>query len=696
MLNVWNDSIWNDKKEEKQYDSAEKAMESFYAQLQAVKKAEINGVKLSYRSNQHQFSKDIMRAIRDRQILLVQAGVGIGKSIGYLIPIFSTFKNKDNFKNVIISTSSIGLQQQMLSDINMVSNMLNIDINATIVKGVNNYVCLNRLRDAIRNSNSQDKEILKKLEDEIRKKCTIDKDELSEVSAEIWKNIQLTNRGFCSNCNYSKSCLYRENLRNIRNSDIVITNHNFLARSVMDDRDFVNDTDMIVFDEAHKLEDAIRDINSGKLSFEDITRALNYYENNIFSNDERIIEYLEDTRRSIGTFYKIVKRRGLGFFYKNSDEGKKGNITTYDKIPFYIDKAEKELDDVIDRLNKIIRVISQKNRINGYRNDKRLNFLIRCSNLFTDMSYKDNSSYIYWADFFKSDRVTIGYASRNTSKVTERLFNKDIPIICTSGTLLDARGSYEYFKSGLSLNNINAKNRTMIEGKVYSSPYNYDEKTLFYYDDKMPNPKNNYDEYIRELPKKISELIRITNGRTLILFTSKCDRDYVYEKLTKEEFDFDIYKQEDSLSYKMLEMFKNNTKSCLLATGAFWEGIDVKGKSLSSVIIARLPFSNVNAISSGKSRAYTEDEAFRMVYLNDMVQKIAQGTGRLIRGRLDRGIISCLDSRFYSYMEEIKNATPFTNYTNNIDDVIDFSKSHITNMDGPRGPYKTKKKSVDI
>ena len=109
-------------------------------------------VVLKYRKGQLSFARQIMDAIRYNQILAIQAGVGIGKTMGYLVPVFYSRENVKKMKHFVISTSNIGLQQQLLTDINMVSNMLGIELKATIAKGINNYACINRIEHSLRDS----------------------------------------------------------------------------------------------------------------------------------------------------------------------------------------------------------------------------------------------------------------------------------------------------------------------------------------------------------------------------------------------------------------------------------------------------------------------------------------------------------------------------------------------------------------
>ena len=147
--------------------------------------------------------------------------------------------------------------------------------------------------------------------------------------------------------------------------------------------------------------------------------------------------------------------------------------------------------------------------------------------------------------------------------------------------------------------------------------------------------------------------------------------------LTKEEYPFELLLQTDTNTKEMKEKFSHDINSCLFATGAFWEGIDVKGKSLSHVIITHLPFDQVDAITQYKASKYIPKEQFKQVYFPNMLIKLEQAIGRLIRNDKDTGIVSCLDSRFEYYKNSIIPNLPMKNYTTNKSDVYNFSEEKI-------------------
>jgi len=116
----------------------------------------------------------------------------------------------------------------------------------------------------------------------------------------------------------------------------------------------------------------------------------------------------------------------------------------------------------------------------------------------------------------------------------------------------------------------------------------------------------------------------------------------------------------------------------LFATGSFWEGISIKGKSLSNLIITHLPFDNVDAINKYEAGRYVSNEdKMKNVYIPDMLIKMKQAIGRLIRTDTDTGIVSCLDSRVVNYLDSVRKCSPIKNFTDDIKEVYDFVDKKI-------------------
>ena len=165
----------------------------------------------------------------------------------------------------------------------------------------------------------------------------------------------------------------------------------------------------------------------------------------------------------------------------------------------------------------------------------------------------------------------------------------------------------------------------------------------------------------------------------MVLFTSKSDMNYVYEKIGNKIDDINIYIQNDGSSQDVVKnKFKEEINSVLFSTGIFWEGIDIKGEALSNLIIARLPFPVVDPIMEYKKSVYGDD-GFKKVYIPEMLIKLKQGVGRLIRSETDKGIICILDSRIQKYESLIKKSIPIKKFVYSIEEVEKFVKKHNIN-----------------
>ena len=209
------------------------------------------------------------------------------------------------------------------------------------------------------------------------------------------------------------------------------------------------------------------------------------------------------------------------------------------------------------------------------------------------------------------------------------------------------------------------------------SPFNYDENTMLYCSSKLPYPNQENRQLYREQSiAEIVKLLNITHGRTLILFTAKEDMEYVYKKLSNKHLPYKILMQgKGSSQAHQLDKFKSDVDSVILGTGTYWEGINVEGESLSQVIIFKLPFPVPDPIIDYKMSL--ADDNVRDVAVPEMIIKLKQGAGRLIRSSSDKGIVSILDPRASSresksYRETILNALSEKNCTEDIDELTAF------------------------
>ena len=253
--------------------------------------------------------------------------------------------------------------------------------------------------------------------------------------------------------------------------------------------------------------------------------------------------------------------------------------------------------------------------------------------------------YLLWIER-KGSQSELVYCPKNTREITNRLyFSGTARTILTSATLTNAtEGSleeqYAYFISNTGFPT--DEHGCLSEPKP--SPYPYDEHSMIYYCDDLPHPTKEHEAFIEQGVQRLLEVLDISGGKALVLFTAKTDMEEVYSILSQKELPYKVLMQQPGSSQdQVLNEFKEDTNSVLLGTGAYWEGISIEGKSLSNVVIFRLPFPVPDPIIEYK--ASIAKDPLMDVRVPEMVIKLKQGIGRLIRNFTDTGIVCIIDRR---------------------------------------------------
>jgi Rad3-related DNA helicase len=259
----------------------------------------------------------------------------------------------------------------------------------------------------------------------------------------------------------------------------------------------------------------------------------------------------------------------------------------------------------------------------------------------------------------------------------KRLFSDQwkncVPTVLTSGTL-SAGGDFTHTKRTLGLDLLGGK----LAETSKQSPFNYKENVLLYISENVPFPNQRDMQYIDAVADETERLINAAHGHTAVLFTSYRVMDMVWERLTNRGMDFPMFRLNKG-GAGAIEQFKQSGNGVLFASGALWEGIDIPGDTLSMLIIVKLPFSVPDPISEYEQTLYKDmDEYKRFVIVPEMLIKLMQGFGRLIRTETDTGVVAILDCRvglYGAYRIESLSALPGCNVTAQIRDVERFIKA---------------------
>lgn len=653
------------------------------------------------RKEQYNMAKCIKKALIENKKALIEAGTGTGKTIAYLLPLMLYALQND--LKVIVSTNTINLQEQLITkDIPLLNKIINKNFNYEIVKGKGNYLCKRKMYNLNLNVNNKDSEeeknekiLLQKYMkwDEITE--TGDKTELKEeIPYKIWEKINCES-DLCngSKCPYYNDCYFFKARKNINNSNLLIVNHHMFFSDLLirNELGFITNYsilpnyDTVIFDEAHNIEDTARNYFTYEISrflFAKLIGNIYNKRSNINTNSlalSRLMKYLNEVISEenyvIVDEYKEKFIYALNKYYENGMEILEDILKCYSKdlfnndIKFRIDTPEfknnkiwkniklkfenlkNDFKDLLNSTNKLINFINKLNLEdeNAIIFDfiKYFDRVKECYKQFSFIMEGNNSNYVYWININLNKLTVKLYATPFdiSEQLNENLFTKMEKIIFTSATL-SVDNKFDYFIKNLGLD-ISIDSKQIIQ-KIIKSPFNYEKQMKVHIpiDALDPNDIN----YLDDMEDYIVETIKYTKGKCFLLFTSYSSMNYLYNKI-KKYFSTDEYtfiKQNDYSRTEMIELFKNSKNPVLFGTDSFWEGVDVQGDQLKSVIIIKLPFKVPNdpvteaIIDNMKKKGKNSFNDYQLPYA---IIKFKQGIGRLIRSKSDTGLITILDSR---------------------------------------------------
>ena len=627
------------------------------------------------REGQQDMSFEIVDALIHDQHFAVEAGVGIGKSFGYLVPVL--LYNKKMKKPVIVATSTIALQEQLWDDVHDVMPLLNTDPEVILAKGQTHYLCHKRANEYL----SMDGAVIpKELADGIEEGFQERKQFPPFLPQNIWDkvNIQRFSMRNCGPC--EKKCLYYAIRSQLRYTDgIVLCNQDFLTahlRQIRRGQDgLINrDADLIVVDEAHNLDDKVRSATTERINQGKILGLIKSATNEVKPSDrQNVYAEANEAQRAIRTFFDCLKAQVQQQINNVQQDMRYADRFFFDDSAESIDLLRSMVDATKNAALSI--QIYASFEYHG-RSTAASEDLDELTENLTEM-IEELDDYLLWIER-KGSQAELVYCPKNTREITKRLyFSGKARTILTSATLTNTtEGSledqYAYFISNTGFPT--DEHGCLSEPKP--SPYPYDEHSMIYYCDDLPHPTKEHEAFIEQGVQRLLEVLDISGGKALVLFTAKSDMEDIYSILSQKELPYKVLMQQSGSSQdQVLKEFRENTNSVLLGTGAYWEGISIEGKSLSNVVIFRLPFPVPDPIINYK--ASIADDALMDVNVPEMVIKLKQGIGRLIRNFTDTGIVCIIDRRLRDepaerYHDIAWSSLPIKNRTKSLDELRRF------------------------
>jgi ATP-dependent DNA helicase DinG len=646
------------------------------------------------RPSQHEMMTEVWESYHQHQHLIAEAGTGTGKSLGYLLP--SLHWGLQQEEKVVVSTHTINLQEQLYRrDIPLLKQMLPVPFEAAVLKGRNHYLCLRKFEQKVvqkeYESEADDAVAISQMIVWLGKTETGDVEEihLGGRKSSVWKTVQ-SDADSCLNraCPWFRHCFYHRARNKAQQADLVITNHSLLFTDMKADHRILPAHQYLVIDEAHHLEEVAsqhlgvelhygqlnqafqrlyRDSKNGQLPGLLVgLRAGGDQWSGFLSRLEQNLLKIEPLREAIDTLFAEMMR----LLERRIGQNETGQLIYRVKLhPF----GRKEVDPLrqLERDANLLwtewlkeleqTLLSLKDEDESGEWDGRITDLFGtvkdfyryrdAMNIFFSL---DDELSVYWMEA----NQTYGIRSLSIKVVptdvshhlNEKLFQAKESVVLTSATL-SVNQSFGYVSNQLGLTVSEEKGR--LRSLQVDSPFDYPKQALMIVPTDFPNVKGGNDqEFIDRLVQSLAEVSIEMKGRMLVLFTSYRMLRETHAALTPilEAYDIEVMGQgiNGNSRTKLTQLFQNHRSAVLLGTSSFWEGVDIPGSALSCVAIVRLPFSPPNhPVIEAKTERLKQEKKnpFMTLSVPQAVIRFKQGFGRLIRTKMDRGIVLVYDTR---------------------------------------------------
>ena len=650
----------------------------------------------------------VTEALNHHRIALIEAGTGTGKSLAYLVP--AILWSLANRERLVVSTNTINLQEQLIrKDLPFLQRATGLDFEVVLVKGRSNYLCKRRLDSATAEPGLFDSEHIGEL-NALREwaKQTGDgsREDLSFLPHKtVWEEVCCeADQCSRSQCPHFGSCFFHQARRQAARADILVVNHALLLadlslRSQTDNYSalaVLPPFSRLIIDEAHHLEEVATRYFSTQVTRFAFARTLNRLRPSRKPQRGLLPRLLAQLGRSLDDsqdgLYRDLHEQVDALAMKCQELSDRA-IADLEQVGIDLAGAlETEIragEEIRQRLvpafterdvwQQTVGVLRSLARTTGEFGESLLGLLKNLRKLPDDAAEATRSLGTDLAGislrlqimaqnlqaFTSNDpgfcvwfEITRGRIGRGEGIITrlctaplvvapllrETLLERMQTVVLTSATLTVAE-RFDYLRQRTGLNELEP---SRVSELLLASPFDFRQQALLAVPTDIPEPgKPGFAEAVRDLTE---EALLAADGRSFVLFTAYSMLRRIHAELSPSltARGYQVLRQGESTRHSLLQKFSQDPTSILFATDSFWEGVDVPGRSLEQVIIARLPFRvPTEPVLEARAEAIASSggDPFMEYTVPQAVIRFRQGFGRLIRQKTDRGIVLILDSR---------------------------------------------------
>jgi ATP-dependent DNA helicase DinG len=604
-------------------------------------------------------------AVTERTHLAVQAGTGTGKSLAYLVPALQLAADKKG--PVVVSTATIALQRQLVDrDLPRLAEALREDLGRApgfaILKGRNNYLCLNKLRNGP--EDEQDSLFdsptsplgahVKRLHQWAASTATGDRDEMVPgVPDQAWRQVSVTARECLGvhRCPFGTQCFSERARRLAAESDVVVTNHALLAIDALGEGGILPEHRVVIVDEAHELVDRVTSVASGELSAFTIELAVRRTGR---LADEQEVARLSEAGNALTPLLASLPSGRMD----RLDQGLAATLAALRDAATACAAQVRKIAAMKDDEADPAEVTAAQTALVNLEE-----ISVEADRMITafDQPVAEREEVVWlerpedWSDSTRPASLHVAPLEVG-EELAEHLF-ADKTVVLTSATLT-LGGSFVPLARqwGLDASAIGEE----WNGIDVGSPFAHGRSGILYVAKHLPPPSR--DGLPPQYMDELWELIKAAGGRTLGLFSSMRAAKAAAAAM-RESLPYPVLCQGDDSTMQLVKEFAADEPTSLFGTLSLWQGVDVPGPSLRLVVIDRIPFPRPDdPLASARTRAADArgGSGFMEVSANHAALLLAQGAGRLLRSMDDRGVVAILDPRLVTkrYGEYLRATLP--------------------------------------